>query len=129
MNWKVTVAVALAVAACAAAGFFFFGKRGSRPPVTVTLRISVAPTEQTDLVAGKANTALFKYVVGKTAGIKPGLAQKLEVKPLPNSSVLEAKAGVATKEEGQRYADAFVPALQDLCGKQVQLTLAEKTVR
>ena len=71
---------------------------------------------------------MFKYMIGKDSGVSPVLARKLEVKPVPNSSLLEVKVGVMTKDEGQRFAKAFVNALQMLCGKQVQLTLAEQAV-
>ena len=129
MNRKVAAGVALAVVGAIIGGYLVVKKGSSRPPVTVTLRIAVAPKEQTDFVAGKANSPMFKYVLGKQAGVKPVLAQKLEVKPVPDSTLLEARVGVLTRDEGQRYADAFIGALQDLCGKQVQLTLAEKSVK
>ena len=78
---------------------------------------------------GLANSARFKYLLGKQAGIKPALAQKLIVKPVPNSALLEASVGVLSKEEGRRYSDAFVQTLQALCGNQAQLALADQSIR
>jgi len=36
---------------------------------------------------------------------------------------------VLTKDEGRRYVEVFAPTLQELCGKQVQLVLAEQSIR
>jgi hypothetical protein len=107
----------------------FTHKARSRPAVAVTLRIAVSPGEQVEFVAGRGNSAQFKYLVGKQAGVKPVLAQKLSFKPVPHSSMVEARIGVLTKDEGQRYAEVFVETLQVLCGKQVKLVLAQQSVR
>jgi hypothetical protein len=104
-------------------------KKRSQPTVTVTLRIAVTPGEQVGFVTGRANSAQFKYLMGKQSGVKPVLAQKLTLKPVPHSSLVEARVGVLTKDEGQRYVEVFVPTLQDLCGRQAQLTLAEQSIR
>jgi hypothetical protein len=102
---------------------------GSQAPVTVTIRISVAPPQQAAFVAGQASSARFKYLVGKQANVKATLAQNLSVKNIPNSPILEAKAGAVTREEAERYASGFVELLQALCGKQAQIRLIEKSIR
>jgi len=82
-----------------------------------------------DFVTGRGNSAQFKYLVGKQSGVKPGLAQKLTLKPVPNTSLVEAKLAVLTKDEGRRCAEVFLPTLQDLCGAQARLALLEQAVR
>jgi hypothetical protein len=57
------------------------------------------------------------------------LAQKLTVKPVPQTSLVEAQVGVLTKEEGRRYVEVFVPTLQHLCGRRAQVTLSEQSIR
>jgi hypothetical protein len=128
MNWKVA-GIALVVGGALVGGYLVFRKGHSGPPVTATIRVNVAPKEQLDFVADKANSALFKYLIGKKTGVKPALAQKLEAKAVPNSSLLEAKVGVLATDEGQRYAAAFLEVLQDLCGKEAQLSLEGQSVR
>jgi len=112
-----------------AGGTLFIFKQRAQPAVTVTLRIAVNPAEQVDFVTGRANSAQFKYLMGKQAGLKPALAQKLSLKPVPHSALLEAQIAVPTKDEGRRYAEVFVETLQDLCGGQAQLALAKQSVR
>ena len=119
MNWKIRIGITLVVAGALASGTMVILKKRSQPAVTVTLRIAVTPGEQVE----------FKYLVGKQSGVKPSLAQKLSFKPVPRSSLVEARIGVLTKDEGRRYVEAFVPTLQELCGKQVQLVLAEQSIR
>jgi hypothetical protein len=94
----------------------------------VTLRLAVTPPQQSAYVAGIANSARFKYVLGKQAGIKPALAQKLEAKAPANSSIVEARLGVLTKEEGQRCLEAFARTLQVLCGTQARITVIERSL-
>ncbi len=120
--------VVVVVGALAVGATVLFQKR-SQPAVTVTLRIAVAPETQVDFVKGRANSAQFKYLLGKQAGVKPVLAQKLTVEPLPHSPLLEAQIAVPTKDDAQRYVEVFVPTLQGLCGRQAQVTLAEQTIR
>ncbi|HWX19724.1 MAG TPA: hypothetical protein VN578_07440 [Candidatus Binatia bacterium] len=129
MNWKTKVGIALAVAGSLVGGAIIVGKARNHPAVTVTLRIAVTPSEQADFAAAQANSARFKYLAGKLAGIKPVVAQKLSAKPVPNSSLVEAQIGVLTRDEGRRYAEGFVETLQMLCGKQAQITLAEQSIR
>jgi len=129
MNWKITTGITLVVAGALVGGTMVMLKKRSQPAVTVTLRIAVTPGEQVASVIGQANSARFKYLVGKQSGVKPVLAQKLSLKPVPHSSLVEARIGVLTKEEGRRYVEVFVPTLQDLCGRQARLTLAEQSIR
>ena len=127
MKSKVIIAL---VAACAlVGGALFILKHRSGPPVTVTLRIAVTPGEQVGFVTGRANSAQFKYLVGKQSGVKPVLAQRLSLRPVPSSAVVEARIGVLTADEGRRYVEAFVPTLQGLCGQQARLSLAAQSVR
>ena len=129
MNRKMLLTVILVLVAVTTISLWVIGKRASRPAVTVTLRIAVTPAEQLGYVNGRGNSAQIKYLLGKQSGVKPALAQRLLVRPVPDSFALEARVGVLTKEDGRRYAQAFVPTLQGLCGKQAQLTLAEESVR
>ncbi len=128
MSAKLKLSIALVIAGVLAGGVFVIHKNRSRPPVTVTLRISVVPREQSNFVAGQANSARFKYLLGKQAGVRPALAQKLSIKLVPGTPLLEASVGVLTKEEGRRYVDVFVQTLQALCGSQVQLALADQSI-
>ena len=129
MNWKLAIGIALIVAFALLGGTLALRKKGSVPPVTVTLRIAVTPTEQVEFVTARGNSAQFKYLVGKQSGVKPVLAQKLTLKAVANTSLLEARIGVLTKEEGQRCTEVFLPTLQDLCGRQARLALLEQSVR
>src|SRR5262245_59116049 len=116
MSWKTKAAIALVLVGALVGGAIFLVKARSLPAVKVRLRITVTPREQSDFVTGQANSARFKYIVGKKAGVKPVLAQKLSVKTVPNSSLLEAQVGVLTKDEARRYVEAFVETLQWQCG-------------
>jgi hypothetical protein len=129
MKTSVKAVTALVVVGALVAGGWLILRQRSHPPVTVTLRISVTPGDQVEYVAGRAKSAQFKYLVGKQSGVKPVLAQKLSLKPVPQSSLLEVRVGVLTKDEARRYVEVFVPTLQDLCGQQAQLTLAEQSIR
>ena len=123
---KAIVALA-AIAALAGLALFVF-KSGSQP-VTVTVRVAVTPKDQSQFVAGLANSMKFKYLVGKQSGVKPVLAQKLSVKALPDSPQLEAQIAVPSREEGTRYQAVFVDTLQSLCGTQAQVVLANQSIR
>jgi hypothetical protein len=129
MNWKITIGITLVVAVALVAVTMVKLKKRSQAGVTVTLRIAVTPGEQLNFVTGRGNSAQFKYLVGKQSGVKPILAQKLSLKPVPNSSLVEARIAVLTKDEGRRYVEVFVPTLQDLCGRRARLTLAEQSIR
>jgi hypothetical protein len=129
MNWKLTAGITLVTGGILVAGLFLVRKTQSRPAVAVTLRIAVSPGEQAGFVEAQAKSARFKYLIGKRAGVRPALAQKLSVKLVPASALVEAQIHVPTREEGRRYAEGFVETLQVLCGRQARLALAEQTIR
>ena len=112
-----------------AVGTMFIFKQRAQQAVTVTLRIAVSPEAQVGFVTGRASSAQFKYLMGKQSGVKPALAQKLSLKPVPHSSLVEARIAVPTRDAGRRYVEVFVETLQDLCDGQAQLALAEQSVR
>jgi hypothetical protein len=126
---KTKLVITLVVVAALVGGAILIRKNRSRPPVTVTLRIAVSPVDRSAFVAREANSARFKYFMGKQSGVKPVLAQRLSVKPVPNSPLLEAQVGVLNRDEARRYAEVFVATLQSLCGQQVQLAVAEQSIR
>ncbi len=128
MSRKIKTGLALVVCGLLAGSFLMMRAR-SHPAVTVTLHIAVNPKEQSEFVIAQANSAKFKYMVGKKSGVRPVLAQKLSVKTVPNSGLLEARLGVQTKDEAQRYVAAFIETLQGLCAGQVQLALADQSIR
>lgn len=127
-NWKLITGIATGVVICLVGVVLAVKRHPSRPPVTVTLRLAVDPPSQTAYVAGIANSARFKYVLGRQAGVKPALAQKLQAKVLANSPLVEARLGVLTKEEGQRCLEAFARTLQVLCGTQARITVIERSL-
>ena len=129
MNWKIKAVIPLVVVCSLVVGVIFVNKNRSRPAVTVALRIAVTPGEQTDFVIAQANSARFKYLAGKKSGVKPVLAQKLSIKKVPNSSLIQAQVGVLSKDEARRYVEAFVETLQEECAGQAQLTLVEQSIR
>jgi hypothetical protein len=129
MSRKLATAIAVIGMGALLGGYFCIRNPHARAPIATTFKIRVSPPEQLEFAANKANSPFFKYLVGKKASVRPGLTQKLQVKPVPNSSLLEAKIGVMTRDEGQKYADGFVEVLQDLCGKELQLSLVEKPSR
>ena len=129
MNAKTKVVITLLVAFALLSGALIIIKHRSLPTVTVTLRISVTPADQVDFVTARANSAQFKYLVGKQSGLKPALAQKLVSQSVPRAGLVEARLGALTPEEGRRYVEAFLPTLQDLCGQQAQLGLSSQSMR
>jgi len=128
MSPKVIASVTLIIVSFLA-GYLVVCKPRLGRGLTTTLRISVTPREQLNFVAAQANSSLFKFVIGREAGLAPGLMRKLEVKPDSDSSVIDAKVAVRTRDEGQRFSKAFVAALQSLCGNQAQLSLASQAVQ
>ena len=129
MNWKTKAVITLVVVGSLVGGAIALSKNRSRPAVTVTLRIAVTPGEQTDFVIAQANSARFKYLAGKKSGVKPVLAQKLSIKKVPNSSLIQAQVGVLSKDEARHYVEALVETLQAECAGQAQLALVEQTIR
>ena len=126
---RIKAVIALVVLAALLGGGLVILKHRSRLPVTLTLRIAVTPAGQEGFVMGRASSAQFKYLMGKQSGVRPVLAQKLALTAVPRSSLVEARIGVETKDEAQRYAEVFVRTLQDMCGGQAQVTLAEQSIR
>ena len=129
MNWKIKAAITLVIVGSFVWGAILVNKTHSRPAVTVALRIAVTPGEQSDFVIAQANSAKFKYLVGKKSGVKPILAQKLSVTRDPKSSLVQARISVLDQSEAQRYVEAFLETLQGQCAGQAQVTLAEQSVR
>jgi hypothetical protein len=127
MKWK-TAVISLVIIG-AVAGAIWLRRARTAPPVTVTLRLNVTPPEQVAFVTRQANGARFKYLVGKKSGVKPLFAQQLSIKPLANTSLLQAQVGVQTKSDGERYADAFMEILQSECGSQAAVTLSTQSIR
>lgn len=128
MSGKVAIGIGLIVVAVVT-GYILVRKDQSRPAVMTALRIKVDPADQLDLVSEKARSPLFKYLIGKRTGVKPAQAQKLEVKTLPRSSLLEARVLLWTQEEGRQYTEAFVPVLQELCGSGARLSMVEPAAK
>jgi hypothetical protein len=129
MNAKTKAVITLLVAVALLSGALVILRHRSLPAVTVTLRIAVTPADQVDFVAARANSAQFKYLVGKQSGIKPALAQKLVSQSVAHSAVVEARLSTLTEEEGRRYVEAFLPTLQEVCGEQAQLVLVANSIR
>jgi hypothetical protein len=129
MNRKLTAGVIVAVIGLLVLGTLVWSKRHRSIGVTVTLHVNVSPADQTDFVAAQAKSARFKYLMGKDAGVKPVLAQKLSVNAATNSSTVEVQIDVSTRDDGQRYATGFISTLQLLCGKQARVTLADQSIR
>jgi hypothetical protein len=123
------LALILTTLAVAAAAFFVFKKPGSRADVKVALRLAVSPEAQAGFVAAHANSARFKYALGKKAGVQPALAQQLAVKAVPGTAFLDAQLSVQTPEEARLCADVFVETLQAQCGAEAQITLVNRSVR
>src|SRR5215472_8508579 len=117
MNWK-TKAVVLVLIIGAVAGVLFLSRHHSQPGLILTLRFSVTPSEKSEFVIAEANSAKFKYLVGKKSNLKPLLAQKLSVTRVPNSSFIQATLHVPGQSEAQRYEAAFLQTLQEQCGGQ-----------
>ena len=128
MNGKTATALLLLVFSTLAVSLVSCN-RAPKAPVHVTLRLSVKPAGEMDFVIGQASSAKLKYEVGKKAGVKPAFAQRLVFKPMPNTALLEVQAGVGTKAEGQRFAEAFLEALRTACGNQAEVSLVDQTIR
>jgi hypothetical protein len=123
MNAKTKTILVLALVGVLAIAAFLVFRNRSGADVRVAFRIAVTPAEQSEFVVEQANSARFKYAMGKQSGVKPVLAQRLAVRPLPNSSLLEARVAVETQEQARRYLEAFVPTLQELCRGRAEVAL------
>ena len=128
MNWKVTAVVGVVVIGALAGGFYIFSKKHSRPPVKAVPRMTVTPAEQVGYVIEKAKSARFKYMLGKISGTDPFLAQRLTLRPVPNSSLIEAEIGLQNKDEARRYAEAFAEVLESLCAPQAHVALDRQAI-
>jgi hypothetical protein len=129
MNRAVKVLTALIAVGVLVGVVLFLSRPRSVPPVTVKVRIAVTPQDQSGFVVGQLNSARFKYFAGKQAGITPALAQRLSVKLVPNSPLLEAQVHLSTKEEAQKYVAGFLDTLQMVCGTQAQVALTQQSIR
>jgi hypothetical protein len=129
MNWKITIALVIVLAGCLIGAALLVKSRSAGPGLTVTLRIAVTPGNQSGYVLATAQSAKFKYLAGKTAGVKPTFAQRLSLKAVPNTSLIEARLHLPTTDQATRYAEAFLATLQGECGHQVQLAIAEQSIR
>ena len=129
MNWKIKAVIALFLVGAVAGAALLINKRHSQPGLTLTLSIAVTPTEKSDFVIAEANSARFKYLVGKKSGVKPLLAQKLAATREAKSSLVQARLNVLNQSEAQRYVEAFLETLQGQCAGQAKVTLAEQSIR
>ena len=129
VNRKLGTIIALLVIGLVAGGLIVLAKTRSAPPITVTLRIQVNPVEQLDFVLRQANSARFKFLVGKDSGVKPIMAQKLSLKKVPKSPFGEAHVNVMTRAEAKRYIKVFMERLQAECAGQAQVTLTQQAIR
>jgi len=93
------------------------------------LRLAVTPPEQAGFVAAQAGSARFKYEIGKKAGLRPALAQKLTAVVKPHTGMVELQVAAETTDDGRRYVEAFVEILQAQCGSAAQLTVVQSSVR
>ena len=129
MNVKTKAVITLAAAAAVLIGALVILKYRSHPAVTVTLRIAVGPANQVDFVTGRANSAQFKYLVGKESGVRPIMAQKLSILKVPKSSFVEAHVSLMTKAEAQRYVEVFMGTLRAECAGHAQVAIAQQSIR
>jgi hypothetical protein len=129
MNWKIKSAIVLAAIGLLIGGRVIWSRSNSRPAVQVVIQLRVQPPDQLDLVMAKANSARFKYLLGKISSAKPYLAQQLRLKRLPDSAHIEARIGLENRDEAKKYLEAFAAALQDFCGSQVRLSLEGQTIQ
>lgn len=129
MNSWAKLVLLLAAVGLLLGGGVIWNRNHSRPPVRVVVQLRVQPPEQLDLVIAKANSARFKYLLGKISSTRPYLAQQLRLKRLPGSDHLEASIRLENREEARRYLEAFTTALQDFCGSEVQLSLEGQKIR
>jgi hypothetical protein len=129
MNWKIKSAIVLAAFGLVVGGLVIWKRSHSRPLIQAVVLLHVQPPDQLDLVMTKANSARFKYLLGKISTTKPYLAQQLQLKRLPESARIEARIGLENRDEAKKYLEAFGAALQDFCGSQVRLSLEGQTIQ
>jgi hypothetical protein len=129
MPRRLITILVVVVIGCLLAGLFLVRANRFRLPVQLTLRLSVSPAAQADYVEGQGSSAKIKYDAAKQAGMKPALGQRLSIKPLPNSALLEVRAGAETRDEARRFGQAFLQLLKERCAGQAEVTLVEEQVR
>ena len=129
MSRTLKTIIALIAAGVLLAAVVVFSRPRSIAPVLVKVRIAVTPQEQSGYVLQHLNSARFKYLAGKQAGVAPTLAQKLSAKPVPNSSLLEAQAHLPTRDDAQKYLAGFLETLQLVCGTQAQVAVTDQFIR
>jgi hypothetical protein len=129
MNWKVKLAIVLAAIGLLIGGRVSWSRSHPQPAVQVEVKLLVQPPDQLDLVMAKANSARFKYLLGKISTTKPYLAQRLQLKRLPGSAHIEARIGLENRDEAKKFLEAFAAALQDFCGSEVRISLEGQQIR
>lgn len=129
MRTPARIAAAVFLVCCVGVAVVLFARRGSTAPVELTLRIAVQPASQVDFVAKEASSAKVKYLAGKGAGVKPNLAQRLEVKPLVETGKIEARIGLQTRDEADRYSKQLLQMLKWQCGDKIQLRLEDQAIK
>jgi hypothetical protein len=129
MNWQVKSGIVLTAIGLLVGGLVVWNRSHSRPAVQVVVQLRVQPPDQLDLVMAKANSARFKYLLGKISSTRPYLAQQLHLNRLPDSAHIEARIGLENRDEAKKYLEAFAAALQDFCGPDVQVSLEGQTIR
>jgi len=110
-------------------GAWFLTRNTDAPATTLTMRLSVEPSNQVAFVVREAGAARLKYLAGKQSSVKPVFAQRLSVEPAPEPGQIVAKVAVENREEARRYAEVFLRLLRAQLGNQVRVTLVEQTVR
>jgi len=131
MKLKIIIAIVIGLAVGLAGLVLVLKKPAAKAPVSLVLQISVDPASQADFVIQQAGSAKFKYLVGKQSGVKPVFAQRLSIKPVPNTALIEARVGMDTDDQARRYLDIFMQTLKAQCGNQAKLAVVklEKTIR
>lgn len=129
MRTPARIAAAVFLVCCVGVAVVLVTRHRSKPPVELTLQIAVEPALRVDFVAKEASSAKVKYLAGKGAGVKPNLAQRLEVKPLEDMGKIEARIGLQTRDQAERYSKQLLQTLQWQCGSNIQLRLEDQAIK
>jgi hypothetical protein len=129
MPRKNVTVFALVVIGCLVGALVLFRDRRTQLPTKVSFTISVSPPGQLDYVIGQGSSAKLKYDAAKRAGMKPALAQRLVLKPVPNTSNFEAQGGAESKDEGEKFVAAYFATLQERCVARAEVALVTQSVR
>lgn len=127
MNWKVLISVVALVIVISAV--ILVRHCGPGAGVVLTLQLVVTPETQADAVAAQANSARFKYEMGKHAGLAPRFAQSLSAERVPQAGRVKVQLAVPTRDAARRYAEGFVELLQKQCGPAVEIALRDQVIR